>query len=192
LLIADPGTEKDPKPVLIGSLPPAEQNSILERLKKTKCYGIAGGVTTTVVKTEGLCGKVDEVVPHSGLGQSFLASKAGFEWDEKTWVGVVTRDTSALRISMNGVAAKSGLISTARLLVIPARSPVFGYGLYLHASVTEAEAKKAVAVFTAITAPSKAQIVALDLGSKFNFAVPSQAQLQQVAAAIGVTLGKEN
>lgn len=192
LLIGDAGAGKDVTPVTVSSLSDAQKASLLERLKKTKCFGIASGVTTTVVKTEGLCGSVEEVTPHSGLGQSFLATKAGFEWDERTWIGVITRDSSALRTSMKSVIGKSTQLSSAKLVVIPSKSAVFGYGLYVHASVSDADTKKAVAAFMAITAPTKGQIIALDLGSKFKFVVPSQEQLQQVAAAIGMTAGKTN
>lgn len=192
LLIGDAGAGKDVTPAILSSLPEAKRTSLLERLKKTKCYGIANGVTTTVVKTESLCGTVEEVTPHSGLGQSYLTSKAGFEWDETRWVGVITRDSSALRTSLKGVIGKSSQLSDAQLVVIPSRQTIFGYGLYVHASVPDADMKKAVAAFMAISAPSSGQVIALDLGAKFKFVVPSQEQLQQAAAAIGVTAGKAN
>ena len=192
LLIGDAGAGKDAAPVLLSSLPDAQKASLLDRLKKTKCFGIASGVTTTVVKAEGICGNVEEVTPHSGLGQSFLATKAGFEWDESHWIGVITRDSSALRTSMKGVIGKSSQLSDAKLVVIPAKSSIFGYGLYVHSSVSEADTKKGVSAFMAITAPTKGQIIALDLGSKFKFAVPSPDQVQQAASAIGVTAGKTN
>ena len=192
LLIGDAGAGKGDTPVLVSSLPDAQKASLLERLKKTKCFGIASGVTTTVVKTEGLCGSVEEVTPHSGLGQSFLATKAGFEWDERHWIGVITRDSSALRTSMKNVIGKSSQLSDAKLVVIPSKSAIFGYGLYVHSSLTEVDTKKSVAAFMAITAPTKGQIIALDLGSKFKFSVPSPDQVQQAATAIGVTVGKTN
>jgi hypothetical protein len=192
LLIGDAGAAKDATPVLLSSLPDAQKTSLLERLKKTKCFGIASGVTTSVVKAEGICASVEEVTPHSGLGQSFLATKAGFEWDERHWVGFITRDSSALRTSMKGVIGKSSQLGDAKLVVIPAKAAIFGYGLYLHASVSEADAKKSVAAFMAISTPTKGQIIALDLGAKFKFAVPSPDQVQQAATAIGVTLAKTN
>jgi hypothetical protein len=93
---------------------------------------------------------------------------------------------------MKGVVGKSSQLAEAKLVVIPAKSAIFGYGLYVHTSIPDADMKKAVAAFMAITAPTKGQIIALDLGTKFKFAVPSPDQVQQAAAAIGSTLGKTN
>ena len=42
------------------------------------------GVTTALVKADNLCGNVIEVTPQQGLGQSYLPTKAAFQWQAAT------------------------------------------------------------------------------------------------------------
>ena len=60
-----------------------------------------------------------------------------------------------------------------------------GFGLYVHASVSDAVVRKSTAAFQNLSAPSPALAVALDLGPKFAFAVPTADQLGKMAEAIG-------
>ena len=91
LILADVGAVKDGKPVELKSLPADQQAKVLAKLKASSCYGMKSGVTTALVKTDNLCGTVVEVTPQQGLGQSYLPTKAAFQWQADRWVGLITR-----------------------------------------------------------------------------------------------------
>jgi hypothetical protein len=52
--------------------------------------------------------------------------------------------------------------------------------------VSDAQIKKAVAVFQGLTSPSKPLAVALDLGPQFSFVAPAADQVEKMRAAIGL------
>jgi hypothetical protein len=174
--------------VALKTLPPAEQKAVLDQLQRSKCFGTAASVEGAIAKAEGLCGNVEDVAPQATVGQQGLIAKASYAWDEQSWAGVVTREPAALGVSLKGLAGRSEKVHQARLVVVPTKATSVGFGLYLHASVPDATAKKAVAAFQGLTAPSKPLAVALDLGPQFSFVAPTAEQLEKMRAAIG--LGK--
>lgn len=179
------GGPRDPGAVPLGTLDAKEQLAVLDQLKRSKCVGTTGGVDTEIVKAEGLCAIVVAVSPQVALGQQGLIARAAYEWDDHTWAGVVTRNSAGLKTSLKGFAGKADNVHLARLVSVPTRSTSMGFGLYVHASVPDAVIRKSTAAFQNLSAPSPALAVALDLGPKFAFAVPTADQLGKMAEAIG-------
>ena len=60
-----------------------------------------------------------------------------------------------------------------------------GFGLYMHPSLPDAVTRKAIPAFHNLAVPSTALAIALDLGPKFAFAVPTPYQVDETTAAIG-------
>ena len=179
------GGPRDPGAVPLGTLDAKEQLAVLDQLKRSKCVGTTGGVDTEIVKAEGLCAIVVAVSPQVAVGQQGLIARAAYEWDDHTWAGVVTRNSAGLKTSLKGFAGKADNVHLARLVSVPTRSTSMGFGLYVHASVPDAVIRKSTAAFQNLSAPSPALAVALDLGPKFAFAVPTADQLGKMAEAIG-------
>ena len=150
LILADMGTVKDGKPVELKSLPPDQQAKVLAKLKATSCYGMKSGVTTSLVKAENLCGNVIEVMPQQGLGQSYLPTKAAFQWQADRWVGLITRLQTAQGSTMKAHHGTDERIHMANLFIVPATNPSWGYGLYLRPDVAADAAKKATAQLTSL------------------------------------------
>ena len=179
------GGPRDPGAVPLGTLDAKEQLAVLDQLKRSKCVGTTGGVDTEIIKAEGLCAIVVAVSPQAAVGQQGLIARAAYEWDDHTWAGVVTRSSTGLKTSLKGFAGKADNVHLARLVSVPTKSTSMGFGLYVHASVPDAVIRKATAAFQNLSAPSPALAVALDLGPKFAFAVPTADQLGKMAEAIG-------
>ena len=95
LILADVGKEKDGKPVDLATLPKDQQDKVLAKLKTITCYGMKSGVTTSLVKAQGLCGNIVEVMPTAGLGQS---GTTGGEHRIEQFAGVLL-DTAALEVA---------------------------------------------------------------------------------------------
>ena len=186
LILADIGSAKDAAPVELKSLPPAEQAMILARLKTTNCFGIKSGVTTALVQAQNLCGTVVEVTPQQGLGQSYLPTKAAFFWQADRWAGLITRQQTAQRSSLKSLVGLDDRIHMARLVVVPANRSSWGYGLYVHPSVSADTLKKAAGQFTAIKGPNPLLLKALDLDKDFEFATPPDAAVQEMKKTLGV------
>jgi hypothetical protein len=175
LILADVGTEKDAKPVELAKLPPADQEKVRAKLKTVSCYGMKSGVTTALVKAEGFCGKVEEVTPQQGLGQSYLPTKAAFHWQADRWVGLITRLQTAQGSTMKSHHGTDERIHMARLIIVPATNPSWGYGLYVRPDVPADAQKKAYALFTGLKTNNALLLKALDLGKTYDFATPSDA-----------------
>lgn len=180
-----PGGKRDPEAVPLKSLSEAEQKSLLDQLRRSKCMGTASGIEVAVAKAEGICAQVEDVAPQVAVGQQGLIARAAYAWEEQSWTGVVTREAPALKVSMQGLAGRFDSVHRARLVVVPTKATSFGFGLYVHPSVPEAIVKKAVAAFQGLSSPSKPLAIALDLGPQFSFVVPSTAQVEKMAEAIG-------
>ena len=174
LILGDVGKVKDAKPVELKSLPPAEQAKILARLKTTSCYGMKSGVTTSLVKAENICGNVVEVMPQQGLGQSYLPTKAAFHWTADRWVGLITRLQTAQGSTMKSHHGTDERIHMAQLYIVPAKSPSWGYGLYVRADVPADVVKKAHTLFTGLKSTEPLLLKALDLGKTYEFATPAE------------------
>lgn len=172
--------------VSIKSLPAAEQKEVLDRLTRSKCLGTAGGVEAAIVRAEGLCGRVEDVAAQSAMGQQGLIAKAAYEWEEEAWTGLATHQAAALQTHVKGLAGRSEKLQSARLVVVPTRATSYGFGLYVHPSVPEATARKALATFQQLAAPSKPLATALDLGPDFRFVSPSGDQLSTLTQALGL------
>jgi len=184
LILADVGTEKDGKPVEISKLPADEQAKIRARLKTTSCFGMKSGVTTALVKAEGFCGKVEEVVPQQGLGQSYLPTKAAFHWQADRWVGLITRLQSAQASTMKSHHGTDERIHLAKLVIVPASNPSWGYGLYVRPEVSADAQKKAIALFTGLKTSNPLLLKALDLGKTYEFATPSDSAVEGMKKAL--------
>ncbi len=169
LILADVGKEKDGKPVDLASLPKDQQDKVLAKLKTITCFGMKSGVTTSLVKAQGLCGNIVEVMPTAGLGQSYLPTKAAFSWQAGKWVGLITRVQSARGSTMKSHYGTDERIHMAQLIVVPATHPSWGYGLYVHPDVPQAVVTKAAARFTSLKSASPTLLKTLDLGAKYEF-----------------------
>lgn len=175
LILGDIGTVKDGKPLEIKSLPPEQQAKVLAKLKTISCYGMKSGVTTALVQAENLCGSVVEVMPQQGLGQSYLPTKAAFQWQADRWVGLITRLQTAQASTMKSHHGTDERIHMAKLFIVPATHPSWGYGLYVHPAVQADVVKKATSQFTGLKAANALLLKALDLGKTYEFATPSEA-----------------
>ncbi|MBI5278401.1 MAG: hypothetical protein HY854_18320 [Burkholderiales bacterium] len=184
LLLADAGSEKDPKPVELSKLGADEQAKLRARLKASTCFGIRSGVTTALVKAEKLCGKVVEVIPQAGLGQSYLPTKAAFEWQSERWVGLITRVQGARNTTMKNHIGSDPKFHNARLVVVPTQKSSWGYGIYLRPEVTADVTKKVVAQFATLKQPSPSLARALDVGQSFKFASLAQSEVDAMRAAL--------
>lgn len=185
LILGDVGAVRDGKPRELKDLPAREQAKVLARLKGTSCLGMKSGVTTALVQAEKLCGSIVEVLPQQGLGQSYLPTKAAFQWQPDRWVGLVTRIQSAQRATMKEHHGTDSRIHMAQLIVVPASSPSWGYGLYAHPLAPADAVRRAAASFIALQSGSAPLLRALDLGKEFEFAVPSEAAVQGMKIALG-------
>jgi hypothetical protein len=183
---AVPGAKPDGGAVPLKSLPAAEQKVILERMQRSKCFGTTAGVETAIGRAEGLCGNIEDVAAQAAVGQQGLIAKAAFAWEEQSWAGIATRENLALNTSLKGLAGRFESIHAARLVVIPTKGSSVGFGLYVHPSVSDAQIKKAVAVFLGLSSPSKPLAAALDLGPQFSFIAPGTEQVEKMRAAIGL------
>jgi hypothetical protein len=184
LILGDVGTEKDGKPVELKKLPPDQQAKILAKLKTTPCFGMKSGVTTSLVKAENLCGSVVEVMPQQGLGQSYLPTKAAFQWQADKWVGLITRLQTAQASTMKSHHGTDDRIHMAQLVIVPATHPSWGYGLYVHSSVPADTVKKAGSQFISLKTTNPLLLKALDLGKTYEFAVPSDAAVEGMKKAL--------
>jgi len=187
LVVADPGSSADPKPVELSSMKPEEQTQALAKLKQATCFGIKSGVTTALVKAEKICGTVVDVKPQTGLGQSYLPTKAAFEWHPDHWVGVITRVQSAKAASMKAQIGGYPKIHNARLLVAPTHNASWGYGLYLRPDAGADAGKHVTALFAGLKQPSPTLANALDVGATFHFVTPSAAQADAMRGSLDLT-----
>jgi hypothetical protein len=185
LVLGDVGPKKDDKPVLLASLPADQQSKVLAKLKATTCFGMKSGVTTTLVKAEALCGTMSEVMPQQGLGQSYLPTKAAFHWQADRWAGLVTRLESAESSTMKAHHGTDERIHMAQLIVVPAKSASWGYGLYVRPDVPADQIKKAAGLFAGLKTSNPVLLKALDLGEKYEFATPSDAEVAAMKTALG-------
>ena len=174
LILADVGAVKDGKPVELKTLPPDQQAQVLAKLKTTSCYGMKSGVTTALVQAENLCGQVVEVMPQQGLGQSYLPTKAAFQWQADRWVGLITRLQTAQGSTMKSHHGTDERIHLAKLFIVPATNPSWGYGLYVRPDVPADIAKKAASQFTGLKTANALLLKALDLGKTYEFATPAE------------------
>ena len=184
LILADLGSVKDGKAVDLKDLPPAQQASVLAKLKTTSCFGIKSGVTTTLVKAENLCGSVVEVLPQQGLGQSYLPTKAAFHWQADRWAGLITRLQSAQSSTLKSHFGSDARIHMAQLITVPVTNSSWGYGLYVHPDTPPDVAKKAASQFSALKTTDPSLLRALDLGTKYDFDTPSDAAIQTMKKAL--------
>lgn len=187
LVVGDPGTVADPQPVELSSLSPDEQGKAIAKLKQASCFGIKSGVTTALVKSEKICGTVVDVKPQTGLGQSYLPTKAAFEWHPDHWVGVITRVQSAKNASMKSQIGGDPKIHQARLLVVPTRSASWGYGLYLRPDAGADAGKRVETLFAGLKQPSAPLAHALDVGATFHFVTPSAAEADAMRGSLDLT-----
>lgn len=184
LILADIGSEKDSKPVELKKLPPDQQARVLAKLKTTSCFGMKSGVTTSLVKAENLCGTVIEVMPQQGLGQSYLPTKAAFQWQADRWVGLITRLQTAQASTMKNHHGTDERIHMAQLFIVPATHPSWGYGIYVHGSVPADTVKKVGNQFISLKTGNPLLLKALDLGKTYEFAVPSDAAVEGMKKAL--------
>lgn len=184
LILADVGTVKDGKPVELKSLAPEQQAKVLAKLKTTSCFGMKSGVTTSLVKAENLCGTVVEVMPQQGLGQSYLPTKAAFQWQTDRWVGLITRLQSAQASTMKNSISTDERIHMAELIIVPATHPSWGYGIYVHPSVSADVLKKTANQFTSLKTTNPLLLKALDLGKKYEFSTPEDAAVQAMKKSL--------
>ena len=184
LILADLGSVQDGKAIDLKDLPPAQQASVLAKLKTTSCFGIKSGVTTTLVKAENLCGSVVEVLPQQGLGQSYLPTKAAFHWQADRWAGLITRLQSAQSSTLKSHFGSDARIHMAQLITVPVTNSSWGYGLYVHPDTPSDMAKKAANQFSALKTTDPSLLRALDLGAKYNFDTPSDAAIQTMKKAL--------
>jgi hypothetical protein len=185
LVLGDVGPTKDGKPVQLASLPADQQAKVLAKLKTTTCFGMKSGVTTTLVKAENLCGTMTEVMPQQGLGQSYLPTKAAFHWQADRWAGLVTRLEAAESSTMKTHQGTDERIHLAQLVVVPAKNASWGYGLYVRPDVPADQMKKAGALFTSLKTNNPVLLKALDLGGKYEFGTPSDADVAAMKKALG-------
>lgn len=184
LILADVGTVKDGKPVELKSLAPEQQAKVLAKLKTTSCFGMKSGVTTSLVKAENLCGTVVEVMPQQGLGQSYLPTKAAFQWQTDRWVGLITRLQSAQASTMKSSISTDERIHMAELIIVPATHPSWGYGIYVHPSVSADVLKKTANQFISLKTTNPLLLKALDLGKKYEFSTPEDAAVQAMKKSL--------
>ena len=184
LILGDIGQVKDGKPVEIGTLSADQQAKVRARLKSTSCFGMKSGVTTSLVKAEGLCGTVVEVMPQQGLGQSYLPTKAAFHWQSDRWVGLITRLQSAQAATMKTHYGTDERIHMANLIVVPASNPSWGYGIYVHPEVGAEPVKKITAQFISLKTSNPSLLRALDLGAKYEFSTPGTTAVQAMKKAL--------
>ena len=180
LILGPMGDVRDGKPVNVNNMPPAQAQAVLGRLKASGCYGMKSGVTTSLVHAEKLCGSIDEVLPQQGLGQSYLPTKAAFEWTPNRWVGVITRQQSAEATTLKQQFSNDSRIHMASLYVVPTRHASWGYGLYVHPQAPAAAIKKAKSAFAALDRSDPAVLRALDVGARFEFREPSESAVDQM------------
>jgi hypothetical protein len=185
LVLGDIGPNKDEKPVRLASLPADQQAKVLAKLKTTTCFGMKSGVTTTLVKTQGLCGTMTEVMPQQGLGQSYLPTKAAFHWQADRWAGLVTRLESAQSSTMKAHQGTDERIHMAQLIVVPAKNASWGYGLYVRPDIPADPLRKAGALFAGLKTSNPVLLKALDLGDEYEFGVPSSAEVEAMKQALG-------
>ncbi len=184
LILGDIGTVKDGKPVELKSLPADQQVKVLAKLKSANCFGIKGGVTTSLVKADKLCGTVTEVLPQQGLGQSYLPTKAAFHWQVDRWAGLITRLQTAQAATLTSHHGTDERIHMAQLFIVPASNSSWGYCLYVRPDVSADVARRASAQFDALKTGSPMLLKALDLGSKFDFGTPSEAAVQAMKKSL--------
>ena len=186
LVLGDPGSEKDPKPVDAAKLAPDARARLAEKMKAATCFGIKSGVTTALVKAEKLCGTVVEVTPQIGLGQNYLPTKAAFEWRTGRWVGLVTRVQSAQSATMAHQIGVDTRMHEAQLVVVSTQHSSWGYGLYVRPDVAPEAAKKAAAQLASLNHPAPSLAMALDVGKSFQFLQPKAAEVDGMRAALGI------
>lgn len=177
LVLGDVGPEKDGKAVDVATLPPAEREKILAKLKSVSCFGIRSGVTTSLVKAQKLCGTVVEVQPQQGLGQNYLPTKAAFHWQPERWAGLVTRVQGAMKANMKEHFGSDERIHNARLYVVPTTHASWGYGLYVRSDLPADAVKRAAAQFHSLKGGNPLLLRALDVGAKFEFVTPPAADV---------------
>jgi hypothetical protein len=185
LILGDMGTVKDGKPRQLKELPADEQARVLAKLKTASCFGMKSGVTTAHVQAQNLCGTVVEVPPQQGLGQSYLPTKAAFQWQPDRWVGLITRLQAAQASTLKGHYGTDERLHMAQLVVVPATQPSWGYGIYTHPAAPPDAVKKATLLFSGLKGGSPLLLKALDLGSNFEFAAPSETELQAMRTSLG-------
>jgi len=174
LVIADVTDTLHPKPQDLSALSASEQEAVLSRLKKTPCLGMKSGVTKEMVKAQGLCGEVLELIPQNGLGQGYLPTKAAYQWRADRWVGLITRLSSAREISMAKHVGPDSRLHKAKLYSVPSAASSWGYGLYLHPATPVDKTHRAVSLFQSLRNPDTLLRRALDLSDDYHFGVPSE------------------
>ena len=184
LILGDIGAEKDGKPKEFKDLPPELKTKVLAKLKTTSCFGMKSGVTTALVQAEKICGKVEEVVPQQGLGQSYLPTKAAFHWTADRWVGLITRLQTAQGSTMKNHHGTDERIHMANLIIVPATNPSWGYGLYTHPAAPPDAVRKATASFTGLKEGSPMLLKALDLGKKWEYTTPPDTAVQAMRKSL--------
>lgn len=180
----EPGSNTSP--VALDSLSALEQGRMRERLRKSRCFGLSLDTATEIVRTEGLCARVEDVALRSGIGPEALAGKAVFEWGEQDWSAFVSADPSLGKTRLQGLPGKSARAASARIVTLAAKAEGVGYGLFVHPSIADVDRLKAASIFLEITSPPKPVAAALDLGPSFSFAVPNSAQIARMGAAVGL------
>lgn len=184
LVLGETGADKDPKPTDIAKLKPDEQAKVLAQLKQATCYGMRSGVTTALVKAEKLCAKVVDVAPQTGLGQSYLPTKAAFEWRPDRQVGLITRAQSARSANMGSQIGADPKIHQARLVVVPTKNSSWGYGLYVRPEMSADLSARAGSQLANLKQPSASLARALDIGAEFQFVVPKSSEIDSMRVAL--------
>jgi len=187
LVLGDVGSQKDGKPVDVASLPPAERDKVLAKLRGVSCFGMRSGVTTSLVKAEKLCGTVIEVQPQQGLGQNYLPTKAAFNWQPEHWVGLITRVQGARKANMKDHFGSDQRIHNANLYVVPTGHASWGYGLYVRSDLAPDVVKRATAHFGSLKGGNPLLLRALDVGAKFEFVTPPAADVDAMRKVLDLS-----
>jgi len=181
----------DAAPELISSLPGKEAEAVLAALKRSACFGMAGGVTTALIYAASVCGEVVGLVPSEGRGQSYLPSHAAFAWSTQKPVGFITRDSSGARVTMKDRVGADPALHQARMILIPAGKGMLGYGLYLHKSIAGTAVELKLQASLSSLKPDKAQQVALDTDGSPNFRAVSPQDRETVSKSLEAYLTQQ-
>ena len=133
-----------------------------------------------------LCGELVEILPQRGLRQNYLPTKAAFQWQARKWVGLVTRLSSARTANMQNQFVTDERVHFAQLLIVPTSGASWGYGLYVHPGVAPEPVRKISGMFASLKNPNPGLSRALDLGGKFEFALPSEADTKAMSKTLAI------
>ncbi len=109
-----------------------------------------------------------EVTPQQGLGQSYLPTKAAFQWQADRWVGLITR------LHGPGFHHEKHHGTDERItctVIVPAANPSWGYGLYVRPAI--GGRREATVQLTSLKTTNAVLLKALDLGKTYEFSTPS-------------------